>query len=196
MEIDLGGFDAVVAEKFLDLGDAGSACQEIGGEAVAQGVGGDALVNPGFAGGELEGFAEGVFVDVVPADDVRAWIGAFAGGWPEPEPGPFTAAVGVFALHAIGEIDRHGTGGAVAIVEDADAVEMGMETMHEGFGQDGDAIFIAFAAAHSDEVACQVDVFDAEGEEFGYAEAGTVGKLCHEACAGWHAVKESLHFVR
>lgn len=98
VEIDLRGFDAVVAEKFLHLSDAGPACQEIGGEAVAECVGSDALVEPGFAGGELEGFAKGVFVDVVAADDASAWIEGLAGSRPKPEPWPFTATVGKFSL--------------------------------------------------------------------------------------------------
>ncbi len=98
VQINLRGFDAVVAEEFLHLGDAGSVCQEVGGEAVSEGVGGDAFVEPGFAGGEFEGFAEGVLVDVMTAEDAGAWIGGFIGGGPEPEPWPFAAAVGVFAL--------------------------------------------------------------------------------------------------
>lgn len=99
VEIDLGGFDAVVAEEFLHLGDAGSACEEIGGETVTEGVGADAC----------------------------ARVGGFAGGWPEPKPRPFTACVWVFAFEVVGEVDGGGAAGAVTVVEDADAVEMGAE---------------------------------------------------------------------
>ena len=82
VKVDLGGFDAVVAEEFLHLGDAGTTGEEVCGEAVPEGVGGDALMQSGFAGGEFEGFAEGVYMDVMAAVDTGARIGAVAGGWP------------------------------------------------------------------------------------------------------------------
>ena len=102
VEINLGGFDAVVAEKFLHLSDAGSTCEEVGGEAVAQGVGGDSFVKSGFAGGKFERFPEGVFMDVVPPDDAGAWIGGFTGAGEQPEPGPFAAGIGEFAFEVVG----------------------------------------------------------------------------------------------
>ncbi len=46
-----GGIDPAVAEQFLDEPDIGAVFQQVGGETVAQGMDGDALVESGGAGG-------------------------------------------------------------------------------------------------------------------------------------------------
>ena len=68
MGVDHGGFDVLVTEKFLDGADIVSALEEVGGEGVAEGVGGDSLVHFCDAGGFADFFLEGGFVDVVAAE--------------------------------------------------------------------------------------------------------------------------------
>lgn len=100
--VNHGGLDAIVTKPFLDAADVGSLGEEMGGEGMAQGVGGDSLGDACFAGGCFEGFAEGVFVDVVAAHNAGGGIGAFAFGGPKPEPRPFLACVGELAFEAVG----------------------------------------------------------------------------------------------
>ena len=67
--VDHGGFDVFVAEEFLDGSDIVAGLEEVGGEGVAEGVGGDVFVDFCEAGGFLDGALNGGFVDVVAADD-------------------------------------------------------------------------------------------------------------------------------
>lgn len=113
VEIDLRGFDAVVAEQFLHLGDAGPAGEQICGEAVAEGVGADAFGKADATGGDFERFPQRVFMDVVTANDAAAVIGAVAGGRPEPEPRPFSPGVGIFAFEVVGQVNGRRSGGTV-----------------------------------------------------------------------------------
>lgn len=98
MEINLGGLDAAVAEKVLEFMDGMATHQHGGGETVAQCVGAYAFAEACALGCGFECFAQGVLVQVVSADDLGAWICAESCGWKEPEPWPFCAGVGVFAL--------------------------------------------------------------------------------------------------
>ena len=50
MGVDLGGGDTGVSQKFLDVSQGGSILKQVGGEAVAQGVGSDAGLDSGGLG--------------------------------------------------------------------------------------------------------------------------------------------------
>lgn len=52
--VDLSGGDVGVAEHGLDGANVGAVHEEVGGEAVAEGVGGDVFCDAGFFGVELD----------------------------------------------------------------------------------------------------------------------------------------------
>ncbi len=52
--VDLGGGDVGMAEHGLDGADVGAVHEEVGGKAVAEGVGGDVFGDAGFFGVELD----------------------------------------------------------------------------------------------------------------------------------------------
>ena len=53
MEVSRRGAEAAMAEQDLDGPQVGAVLQQVGGEAVAQGVDGDVLVQPGGLAGTL-----------------------------------------------------------------------------------------------------------------------------------------------
>jgi len=55
MGVDHGGFDVFVAEEFLDGADVVIVLQEMGGEGVTEGVGGNALLQFCGTGGISDG---------------------------------------------------------------------------------------------------------------------------------------------
>ena len=56
MGVDHGGADVFVPQQFLDGADVVAIFEQMGGEAVAEGMAGDALVEPGQASGFLDRF--------------------------------------------------------------------------------------------------------------------------------------------
>ena len=53
--VDHGGTDIFMAEEFLNGADVVPVLEEMGGEGMAKGVAGDALLDFGFGGGFLDG---------------------------------------------------------------------------------------------------------------------------------------------
>jgi hypothetical protein len=70
-----------VAEKFLDRPDIVAGLQEMGGEAMSQGVTARGLRDAGFPDGLLDRPLQGLLVDVMAALDARAWVDGALGGW-------------------------------------------------------------------------------------------------------------------
>lgn len=153
--VDLGGGDVGVAEDGLDGAEVGAVHEEVGGEGVAEGVGGDVFGDAGLFG---------VFLDDA-FDGAGGEAAVVAGGGGE---------AGVFAV-----VEEEGGEGVFADFEVLGDFEGG------GFADEDGAVFFAFAAdgefaaVEIDGVAIEGDEFgDAEAggeEEFddgAVAEAG------------------------
>jgi hypothetical protein len=56
MGVDHGGFDILVPKQLLDSADIVAILEEVGGEGMPEGVGGDKFIYLGEAGGLLDGF--------------------------------------------------------------------------------------------------------------------------------------------
>ena len=72
--VDHGGLDILVAEQVLDGADVVAVLEQVGGEGVAQGVAGDALVDAGQASGAMNGPLQAAGADVVAGTDTGSWI--------------------------------------------------------------------------------------------------------------------------
>lgn len=114
-----------MAEEFLDGADVIVGFEEMGGKAVAEGVGGDPFGNAGRPGCGPHGFLQAAFpsaplrtgVDVVAMDQAltpspsprgrgeRARIHRKPGSRKDVLPDPLFVGVGVFARQGIGQID-------------------------------------------------------------------------------------------
>jgi hypothetical protein len=68
-EFELSGFDVGVAEQFLDGADVFSGFEQMGGEGVAEGVGGNSFFDAGFTEGTLKSVGVGAGVEMMAADD-------------------------------------------------------------------------------------------------------------------------------
>jgi len=71
--VDHCGFQVFVPEQFLHGADVSALFQQVGGEAVAQCVALNVLVDPGSIGCAGKGFGEIALVDVVPSPNFRVW---------------------------------------------------------------------------------------------------------------------------
>jgi len=180
VSVDHCGFDVFVTQEFLDGADVVAVLQQVGGERVAEGVAGNAPGDAGPAGGSLDGLLQAVGVEVGAAEHACARVGGESVGRKDVLPGPFSAGVRVFAFQGEGEFDAAVALAQVVLVYLFDAAEVFLERGDDGAGQQGDAVFHAFAVADGDLNAGKVNVFDAQGEALVQAEAATVEQLGHQ----------------
>ena len=74
MGIDHGRLDVLVSQELLDGADGVAGHQQVGGEAVPEGVAADLLGDAGRTGGGVNGLADDRLVEVVAPDDPGPWI--------------------------------------------------------------------------------------------------------------------------
>lgn len=209
--VDHGGFDVFVPEEFLDGADVVAVLEEVGGEGVAEGVGGDGFLDAGFLGGGADGFLEEAGVEVVAADpssvlpkfNFRIWGGSClagvageGGGGEEVLPDEFAGGVWVFAGEGVGKPDFAESVCEVGLVDALDGSDLALEVGDEGVGEDGDAVVFAFAVADDDLAVAEVYVFDAEADAFHEAESAAVEDFCHELGDAAHVGDEGAGFGR
>jgi hypothetical protein len=122
--VDLGGGDILVTEQFLDGPDVVMVFQEVGGEAVPEGMAGGGFGDLSRLDGGLDGALDHVFTLVVPADGPGPGVGGETVGGEDPEPRPLFAGVGVFAFKGTGEVNAGQGLGAILVEELASAGEL------------------------------------------------------------------------
>lgn len=98
MEIDHSGGDVGVAENVLESSDVGVGVEEVRGEAVSEGVAGDAFGDGGFLEGVFELSLHGVLEEMVAGKFPGFRMGAQPGGREEEAPRKFEGSLGVFTL--------------------------------------------------------------------------------------------------
>jgi len=178
--VDHGGLDVLVAEEFLNGADVVAVLEEVGGEGVAKGVGGDVFLDPGLEGGGADGFLKQGGVGVVAHGLFGVGVDGEGQGGEEVLPGGFAGGVGVFAGEGIGEPDLAESISQVGLVDALDGFDLPAQVGDEGGGQDGGAVVFAFSVADEDLAVAEVDVFDAQAHTFHQAQAAAVEELGHE----------------
>ena len=201
--VDHGGFDVFVAEEFLDGADVPSTTlrvnstvlEEVGGETMAKGVGGDRFVYPGGPGGLLDGFLEDAFVYVVAHGFAGGGVHREGDGGEEVLPGEFLGSVGVFPDQGVGEVDLAVAFLEVLLMDDGDGFDLFLESRDEGIWQDGDAVVFALAVADDDGMVAEVDIFDAQADAFHQAQAAAVEEFCHQLRQAGHPIENGEGFL-
>ena len=129
--VDHGGFEAFVAEEFLDGADVLAGLQEVGGEGVAEGVAAGFFGEAGFLDGGGDGFLDDAGVQVVSVAGLVLGVVVGAGGGEEPLPGPLAGGAGELAMEGVGEGDLDV---GVAFEELVGLVDLVFELGNEGAG--------------------------------------------------------------
>ncbi len=124
MGVDHGGLDIFVAEEFLDGADVIVVFEQVGGEGMAEGMAGDALVYTSRYGGCADGPLQAARIQVVATGDAGTWIYRKLIGWENVLPEPFAGRVGIFAVERIGEIDGAIALGQIFLVQAFNALQV------------------------------------------------------------------------
>ncbi len=184
-----------MAEEFLDSADVVAVLEEVGGETMAEGVGGDGFLEACGFGSGANGFLEDAFVYVVAHGFGGGGVHREGDGGEEVLPGKFLGSVGVFPGQGIGQVDFAESVCEVGLVDTLDDLDLGLEGRDEGIREDGDAVVFAFAIADEDGVVAKINVFDAQAETFHEAQAGAVEELGHEFGDSVHVVDDGHGFL-
>ena len=113
MGVDFGGAGGFVAEEGLDVAEVGAGFEEVGGEAVAEGVDGDAFLDGrGFEGGFEDGLDAAVGIGLVGGAFEEVFVGFVLLDVAAEEVEGFGGEKGVAVLFAfgLGDADLHAFG--------------------------------------------------------------------------------------
>jgi len=183
-----------MAEELLDRADVVSALEKVGGETMPEGVTTGGFGDAGCGEGEFHCVLEVFLRDVVAAGLSATRIEGEFGRGEDVLPRPGTGGPGVFAVEGEGEMDGSEAAGEIALVELADAGEMGLERCVQTDRQEGDSLAHAFAFADADLVVAEIDVFDPEAQDFEEAEATAVEEVDHEPIIPFELGKDGPDF--
>src|SRR3990170_4430798 len=168
--------------------------KQVGGEAMAEGVAGDGLVDGGQEGGLTHGFLQTAFVQVVSAREPRAGVCGEALGGEYVLPPPLAVAVGILALQRVGQVDGAVALGHVFGVHVFDAGQMFLQAGDDVLGQHGDAVLLALALAEDDEPAFEIQVLHAQARAFKGAQAAAIEDLGHDLVRAGYGADDAEHF--
>ncbi len=150
MGVDHGGFDVAVAQEFLDGADVVAGFEEVGGEAVAEGVGCGHFGDSGLEEGGVEGFLDDGGVKVMAAFLLGVAIVPEVFLGEEPLPFDFGVGVGVFVVEGVGQADGAYAVGEVDLVLEFEFLDVCADGEFEAVWEHDAAVFVAFSAADGD----------------------------------------------
>ena len=184
-----------MAEDFLEGADVGVGIEEVGGEAVTEGVAGDPLGDGGFLGCFFELPLHGVFEEVVAGEFARFRMRAEFGCREKEAPGELGGGVGVFSQEGEGEVDGGTVGLELLVMLLSESREFFLEGGLEAVWEWHDAVFPSFGVVDLDGSVVKIEVFDAEGHGFADAQAGSIHDLGGDFPGALELLKELPNFL-
>ena len=182
----------LVAEQALDCANVRARLQEVGGEAMPQGVAGRALVDLRRSRRIVYGPLNRRFVQVMQDGSARRWVGTGARGGEEILPGKHRRRARHLGAHSVGEIDFPTTGGNLDPVASCHLVELSAQSVADPYRQQRRSIVTSFGAAHHDLVALEVDILNPQRQAFEPSETTPVEYFGDEAEERMASFEEGL----
>jgi len=166
--------------------DVGARLQQVGGEAVAQGMGGDAPVDARSRHRPLDRALQALFIQVVAAHDVTVRIGRERGRGKHPEPAPRRADLRVLGLQCIRHLHAAALGQAIALPKCTRRQHLRAQVVGQRAREHHHAVLVAFGLANDDGAAVEIDVLGAQPQRLHQAHAGAIEKACHQSYLSGH----------
>ena len=162
VRVDHGGGHVAVAEELLDGPDVVAGLEEVGREAMSQGVTGGVFGDTGGQDGRVERALKNRFVDVVASEMPGRVVPVVAGRGEHPLPRPLALGAEIFFGEGGRELDEAGTLGEVLAVQPLDLDEMLAQGFPDLRRKQRESVFAALSVAHEDVPGTEVEVLDAE----------------------------------
>ena len=164
--VDHGGFYVLMPEEFLYGSYVVAVLEEVGGEAVAKGVGGDAFFNLCKSCGLFDSSLQGGFMNVMAAHDAGFFIGRKCRGRKNILPDPGFIGIGEFFGKCIGHVNRTISARKVFLMQGAGFGKVVTQGRNDTVWQGCLAVVAAFAVINKNAVVFKVDVFYAQAKTF------------------------------
>ena len=195
MGVDHGRLDVFVAEQLLDGADVVAGHQQVGREAVAEGVAADLLCDACRTSSRIHGLADYRLVEMVASLDPRAWIDASAAGRKNVLPLPVAVGVRVLALEGVRQINAAESFLEVLFVQGPDFDQVVLQPVACGVREHGHPIASPLGIADRDVAEVEVDVLDAKPQTLEDAHAGAVEQQDHELNCALEMREHGRHLV-
>jgi hypothetical protein len=104
--VDHGGFDIFMSQEFLHRSDIVPILEQVGGEGMAKGMGGDRFIDFRSAGRSFDRSLKVRFVQMVTLFDPAHRVYRENGRWKYVLPGKFPVGIWILSFQGIGEINR------------------------------------------------------------------------------------------
>lgn len=191
VKVDHGRGNIRVPEDVLEGADVGIGIEEMGREAVTEGVAGDAFGDRGLFESFLQLPLHGVLEKVVSGKASGLWMSAELGGGKEEAPGKLQRGIGIFALKG----GRKVHGGTIVpemfqmlLFEFFDVL---CEGLSQGAREWDEPVFPPFGIVDLDGVAVEIEVLDPKSHRFADPQSGPIHKLGRQI-PGFRQVSEEL----
>ena len=146
-----------MTEDVLEGADVGIGIEEMGGEAVSEGVAGDPFGDGGFFKGFFELPLHGVLEEVVTGEFPSAGVGAELRGGEEKAPRELESGIWIFSLKGKREVDGGAVIFEVVLVLRPELFKLDPEMGLEGFREGDDAMLAAFGIVDLDGVVIKIE---------------------------------------
>ena len=162
--VDHRRIDVFVSEQLLHGADVVAVFEQVSGEGVPEGVAGRARRQPGgLDRGSDRVLDHGLVQMVPPALAARGiLVGPRCGE--DPLPDRIAACFGVLAAECVGQFDPPGSAREVGAVQNLGAAQMLAQRPAHDSREQCDAVTVALALAHADQLAGEVDVLHAQAQ--------------------------------
>lgn len=152
-------------------------------------------IDPRGLQGAFQATLDGLFVQMVPADDTAARITRAMIGGEHPVPAPGSAAVRVFSGECTGHFHPRKVQRAVLLPKGSGMRALLTQIREQGLGEHGHTILAAFAVAHHDDPPCEVHVLDAQAHRLHQAHTGAVQQATNQSRPTLQLIEYPAHLI-
>ena len=180
MSINHRRLDVLVPEELLNGANIVPIFKEVGGEAVAECVRGDRLVDVGEASRLFHSPLQVGFIQVVTLFESADRIDGHLTGRKNILPGELAVGRRIFSFEGIGKVDRAIALREVEVVLCFDLPEVQPQRLKQNVREQGEAVILALAIADNDLMIGKVEILDTQAHDFHQTEARTIHDLSHQ----------------
>jgi hypothetical protein len=177
--VDHRGFHIGVAEQFLHGADIVAGFEQVSGEGMAEGMAADGLGDAGGAGRTADLLLQIGFIGVMAAEKARARIDREAIRREDILPKPIPRGGRVLAFEGVRQENAGDIPVEIGFKNPADAFQMGLERGAQAIRKHGDAVLEALAVSDEDLTEVEIEILDAQTEDFHEPEPAAVEQLGH-----------------
>lgn len=181
-----------MSKQFLNGADIISVLEEMGGEGMPEDVRSNRFIDAGKTSSVFDRTLQIRFVQVVTPSDATDRVRRKNRSREDILPGKFTIRIRIFPFQGIWKIGGPKALGEIQPMLRLDLLEMKAKLCDEHVGEHGDAVILALAIADNNLMVVEIQILDAQPQNFHQAEPAAVQDLCHNLIDATHVGNDAL----